>query len=97
VLYGLTRATAEQLLLGMSGLTAGTFDELAQSAVGKLANMISGRAATLLEALDYAADITPPILIIGRGARISSAADRHKYAEIDTPHDPILIDIGIND
>jgi chemotaxis protein CheX len=64
VLFGLTEATACAIAGRILGQPFTTFDDLAQSGIGELANVIVGRATTLLAAAGYSSTIAPPALII---------------------------------
>jgi CheY-specific phosphatase CheX len=96
VTYAMDRETARSIYARMSGDKSAAFDELAHSAIGELANMISGRGTIALERLGYSCDITPPVLIIGEGVRINTVANRHEYAHIDCVAGRITIDAGID-
>lgn len=47
------------------------FDEMVRSALGEMANMITGNATISLEENGFQSDITPPSLILGRDVFIS--------------------------
>ena len=48
------------------------FDALAQSGIGELGNVITGRAGVLLAQAGYPSNITPPALVIGKGSMITT-------------------------
>jgi chemotaxis protein CheX len=54
------------------GLEFDDFDELAQSGIGELGNVITGRAGVLLADAGYPSNITPPALVLGRGTMITT-------------------------
>ena len=56
----------------MGGFQLDSFNEIAQSAISELGNMISGNAAASLEAENVIIDITPPSLVVGREVEIKS-------------------------
>lgn len=56
----------------MCGMPVEHLDEIAKSAIGELANMISGNAATIFASKDIALDITPPTVMIGDNIEIST-------------------------
>lgn len=47
------------------------FDDMVRSALGEIANMITGNATIALEENGFASDITPPSLILGKNVFIS--------------------------
>jgi chemotaxis protein CheX len=83
VLVGVTGDVRGQFVLSMSAQTAmgvvgvmmgesvSELDEMGQSAVAELGNMIAGLATVELEQLGVQANITPPSLVTGRGAELS--------------------------
>jgi len=72
VYYGMPEKTAMILVSKMIGESVSTFDGLAQSGIAELGNVITGRASVKLSAAGYEATISPPTLLLGRGATIST-------------------------
>lgn len=64
--------TAKTIVSHMLGEEITEFNELAQSGVGELGNVITGQAATKLAQAGYKADISVPTMIVGKGSRIST-------------------------
>ena len=60
VLYGFSQECAKTIAGKMIGQEILEMDELSLSAIGEIANMITGNAATLLANMGAACDITPP-------------------------------------
>jgi chemotaxis protein CheX len=54
------------------GQDFGEFDALAQSGIGELGNVITGRAGVLLSQAGYPSNITPPALVIGKGTMVTT-------------------------
>ena len=54
----------------MCGMPVAHLDEIAKSAIGELANMISGNAATIFASKQIELDITPPTVMIGDNIEI---------------------------
>jgi len=72
VLYGLSRATGIKLVSKMLGQEFTDFDNLAQSGVAELGNVITGRATVKLSKEGFSSEISPPTLIQGEGITIST-------------------------
>jgi len=72
VLYGLSVPTSLALVSQMMGETCSQFDNLAQSGVAELGNVITGRASIKLAEAGYNCNISPPALIVGRAITIST-------------------------
>ncbi|HEY7065180.1 MAG TPA: chemotaxis protein CheX [Chloroflexota bacterium] len=74
--YGMSRATALALVGQLMGEPVAELDDVALSGIGELGNVITGRAATLLAKQGIVAEITPPVLLVGVGSRVSTAGIR---------------------
>lgn len=72
VIYSMSEKTAKQIAALLIGEPVPLFDELAESAIAELGNIITGQAAGGLEAQGYQCNLTPPTLIAGRGVMIST-------------------------
>jgi len=72
VLYSMSEATALAIVSRVMGKEFAEFDALAQSGIGELGNVITGRAGILLEEAGYASNITPPALVMGKGTMITT-------------------------
>jgi chemotaxis protein CheX len=71
VLYGLSVEVGLLLVSRMMSQTFESFDNLAQSGVAELGNVITGRASVRLAEAGYVSTISPPTLIQGKEIRIS--------------------------
>ena len=72
VLYSMSLATAVALASRMMGQEFQELDALAQSGIGELSNVITGRAGVLLSEAGYPSNITPPALVVGRGTMVTT-------------------------
>jgi chemotaxis protein CheX len=72
VLYSLSIPTARGLVSRMMGEEVEGFDELAQSGIAELGNVITGRATMLLSQAGINSDISPPTVIIGKDIQVST-------------------------
>ncbi len=72
VLYSMSQATALRIVSRVMGKDFEEFDSLAQSGIGELGNVITGRASVLLAEAGYPSNITPPALVIGEGTMITT-------------------------
>ncbi|RRJ61656.1 chemotaxis protein CheX [Paenibacillus oralis] len=64
VVFGLQENVALRIVSAMmGGFVLTEMDEMGQSAISELGNMISGNASTLLSNQGFAVDITPPQVI----------------------------------
>lgn len=72
VVYSMSRATAIELAARMMGESLDELDEIGQSAIAELANVITGQAGIMLESQGYNSDMSPPILLMGAGSSIAT-------------------------
>ncbi|MCL4294678.1 MAG: chemotaxis protein CheX [Anaerolineae bacterium] len=86
-LYGMSQDMALQIVSQILGQPFAEFDELAQSGIGELANVITGQASKRLAEAGYEAKISPPTLILGKGTLISTL-------DFDRIQVPVLTDLG---
>lgn len=72
VLYSLSFETAVALASHMLGEKLDSFDNLAQSGIAELGNVITGQASIKLSLAGYESTISPPTLVVGKGIMIST-------------------------
>lgn len=72
VFYSMPLSTATQLASKMMNEKLQSFEGLAQSGIAELGNVITGRASMKLSSAGFEATISPPSLILGKGASIST-------------------------
>jgi chemotaxis protein CheX len=83
-LYGMSEAMALAIVGQMMGSPVEELDEMTLSGIGELGNVITGRAATLLSETGFAADIAPPVLLVGAGSRVSTAGIQRLVVPLST-------------
>lgn len=73
VIFNLSQRSACNVVSKMMcGMPVSSLDDMAKSAIGELANMISGNAAMLFSEQKVNLDITPPTIMIGDNIEIST-------------------------
>jgi len=72
VLYGMSEVTATAVVSQIMGQPFEAFDDLAQSGIAELGNVITGQASTRLAEAGFEAKISPPTLIMGKGTTVST-------------------------
>ena len=70
VLYGFANGSAYSVAGAMIGEPVTELDDMSLSALGEIANMITGNAATHLAAAGYECNISPPVIIEPAGSRL---------------------------
>lgn len=73
VLYGFSNETALAVVRRMIGEDVESYrDELGLSAIGEIANMITGSAATQLSQAGFPCDISPPVIVDSPGLKFTT-------------------------
>ena len=72
VLYSMNEATATAIVSRTMNQEFVEFDALAQSGMGELGNVITGRAGALLSEAGYPSNMTPPAVVVGKGTMVTT-------------------------
>ncbi|MDA8235796.1 MAG: chemotaxis protein CheX [Clostridia bacterium] len=72
VFYGLDKDTACNITSAMIGEKVSQFDDMVNSAIGEMGNVICGRAGGIFEKVGYNTNISTPIVLIGQNAGITT-------------------------
>ncbi len=72
VTYSMSRETAIAIAEAMIGEPCAELDELAQSAIAELANIVTGQAGTALQRAGIQNDMSPPLLLMGKDMSFST-------------------------
>ncbi|HEY8491241.1 MAG TPA: chemotaxis protein CheX [Dehalococcoidia bacterium] len=97
VLYGMSEATALAMVEKMLGQPCREFDELAQSGIAELANVITGQAGIQLSRSGYAVQISPPALIIGHNTMISTLDLTRLVIPLETDYGVIETQVALKE
>lgn len=81
----------------MCGMPVENFDEMAQSAISELSNMVTANAATNLAAMGIATDISIPSLSIGNGFSIKISDAQYLAIEMDIDGKVIELNISLQE
>lgn len=72
VLFGLSEKASLNFVSRVMGQPFTAFDELAQSGIAELSNVISGQATIRLSNAGFTSIVSPPTLIQGKGVTVST-------------------------
>jgi chemotaxis protein CheX len=97
VLYGMSIETGLAMVSRITGQDFSDFDNLAQSGVAEMGNVITGRATIKLSEAGYNSNISPPTLITGRGVQISTLDFSRIMVPIITDFGEILVHLAIRE
>ena len=82
----------------MMGMDVCVLDELAQSAISEMANMVCANACTRFSQIGMpGVDISPPVLLVGEGGKLTLPVPKIISVEILVDGIPFLIHIGLHE
>jgi len=94
VAYNMTEETAKKIAsIMMMGMPVAAMDEMAQSAIAELTNMVTGNAATNFEKSGLKVDILPPNLVVG--ADFKAQVSCNKFLIVEMIVDSLLLELNI--
>jgi chemotaxis protein CheX len=97
VLYSLNFQTAIALASKMLGENLDSFDNLAQSGIAELGNVITGRASVKLSGAGYESTISPPTLVVGKGIMISTLDRPRLVVPFQSDFGPVVIHLALRE
>ena len=96
VVYNMDEETAKFIASTMMmGMPVADFDEMAQSAISEMSNMLTVTAATNLASLCREVDISTPSLTVGAGAGIRISGGQFLTVTMDMGGHIVEIDIAV--
>lgn len=95
VFYSMTEPTAIHLASKMMGENLLKLDSLAQSGIAELGNVITGRAGMKLSEAGFNVTISPPTLLLGKGASISTLDFPRIIVPLKTIQGDLLIHLAL--
>ena len=97
VLYSMSEETARGIVSRMLGQEFEQFDELAQSGIGELGNVITGRAGVLLADAGFPSNITPPALVVGKNTMVTTLDLNRLVFPLDTEAGQLEIQVVLRE
>lgn len=97
VLFSLSSQTAVALASRMLGEKLDTFDNLAQSGIAELGNVITGQASIKLSQAGFESTISPPTLVVGKGITISTLDRPRLIVPFNSECGPIIIHLALRE
>ena len=96
VVYNMSEDTAKYIASTMMmGMPVENFDEMAQSAISEMSNMLTANAATNLTAMGLEVDISTPSLSVGEKFQIKISGEQYLTVEMDLGGHPVELDIAV--
>lgn len=97
VFYGMNQASALTVIGNMLGEPQAEFNQLAESGVAELGNVITGQASIKLAAAGVEATISPPTLLRGKSAVISTFDTLRLVVPLEFAQGKIVINLGLKE
>lgn len=97
ILFSFPRDMTLEMIRIMSGMEMDKLDSFVTSALGEVANIISGNAVTYLTEENYKCDIVPPQVIVGENKSISMATEQALLLTLKSGIGEFDINISIKD
>ena len=95
VYVSMSEPTARAIVGRMIGSEVTAFDELAQSGIAELANVVAGTATITLANQGFTADVSPPLMLVGAGARITSFDLMRVVVPLTTPYGIVKVHVAL--
>lgn len=96
VAYNMSEATAMTIASTMmGGMPVTQFDELPQSAISELVNMVTANSAIRFEQLGMQVDISPPSLVVGSDFRARLLQEKFLVIEMLADGNLIQLNLGL--
>jgi len=93
----MSEQTAVALVSLMLGQDEAEFDELAQSGIAELANVIAGTAGVSLYDQSISTSISPPLLLVGAGAKLSSVEIQRLVVPLATSCGTVHVHVALRE
>ena len=87
------RAIASTMMMGMP---VPELDDMAQSAISELGNMLAANASILMEGQGVSMNISPPTLIVGESVQARIGAEKRLVVEMFVDSNLVEVDIAVD-
>lgn len=95
VIYSMSERTAKAIASAMIGEPVPVFDELAESAIAEMGNIITGQATIGLEECGSICKLSPPTLVSGVGVVISTLDIQRLIIPLEMPQGYLEISVAL--
>jgi chemotaxis protein CheX len=97
VMYGLSTPTGLALVSRVMDQEFEELDNMAQSGIAELGNVITGRATIKLSEAGFASNISPPTLILGKDIQISTLDFARIVVPLNTEAGDIIVHLALRE
>ena len=96
IVYNFSIATARAIASTMMmGMPVPELDDMAQSAISELGNMLAANAGILMEGQGISMNISPPTLIVGESVQARMGSNKRLVVEMFIDNNPLEVDISV--
>ncbi len=97
VLYGMSSRSAKNMVGAMMGEVLPVLNEMVESGVAEIGNIIAGQATIELEKMGYNCRISPPSVLLGRGYMISTVNIKGLHVPLETSQGKLRIYVALRE
>ena len=97
IYLSMAEPTALKIISAIIGQETTELDELGQSGIAEMANVIAGSAGIELDAEGIETQINPPLVLVGRGARLSTVEIQRLVVPLTTIHGEVKLHVALRE
>lgn len=97
IYLSMSEPTALKLISSIIGQDVDELDDLGQSGIAEIANVIAGAAGINLAEEGIATTINPPLVLVGRGARLSTVEIQRLVVVLTTSHGDVRLHVALRE
>jgi chemotaxis protein CheX len=97
IYLSMAEPTALKIISAIIGQETTELDELGQSGIAEMANVIAGSAGIELDAEGIETQINPPLVLVGRGARLSTVEIQRLVVPLATIHGDVKLHVALRE
>jgi len=97
IYLSMSEPTAIKLISSIIGQDVDELDDLGQSGIAEMANVIAGAAGINLAEEGIATTINPPLVLVGRGARLSTVEIQRLVVVLTTSHGDVRLHVALRE
>jgi chemotaxis protein CheX len=97
IYLSMAETVALKLISAILGQDASELDELGQSGIAEIANVIAGTAGIQLAEENIGTIINPPLVLVGRGARLSTVEIQRLVVPLTTAYGEVKLHVALRE
>lgn len=97
VMYGMSERTAKNIVSALLNERIAVFNDMVESAIAEMGNVITGIASSELEKAGYASTLAPPTVVSGRGVIISTINIKRLQIPLVTEFGEIEVGVALRE